>query len=258
MNAIPEFTVHATPESVARWLIGRDARATPPPQAGAPLPLSYLVFLRVQPILGVSIHALLARDPDRGLYGGVAYRAERSPRVGESFVADSSVSAPREVSLERGRLVLRTLEIRYRAGDATVATESVRMVDLPPGPPQPPARGPQRAPAHPKIADLAPITRTQIAWLTVETGDLNPLHLDAGYAARRLYPDVVVPGTLTVAILERECAQVLGRAPRQLDLRLLAATYPGEPLQLHAAPKDGGLAFELFAGDALRAEGSAA
>jgi hydroxyacyl-ACP dehydratase HTD2-like protein with hotdog domain len=257
MNSIPEFSVAATPESVSRWLIGRDGAVAAPPKEGSPLPLSYLVFLRVQPILGVSIHRLLERDPDRGLYGGVQYRAERTPRVGEVFIASSNVTSRREVASPRGTLVLRTLETQYRNSGSTVVTESVRMVDLPQGPPQAPSRGPGRAPAFPRIAEIAPIARTQIAWLTVETGDLNALHLDSSYAASRLYPDVVVPGTLTVAILERELGRALGRAPRILDLRLTSASYPGEAWALHAVAKGPGLAFEVFAGGELRAEGSA-
>lgn len=257
MSGIPEFSLAATPESVARWLVGRDGGIAAAPKEGAPLPLSYLVFLRVQPILGMSIHRLLDRDPDRGLYGGVQYRAEREPRVGEVFIASGVVKSRREVASPRGMLVLRTLETQYRNSASTVVTESVRMVDLPQGPPQAPSRGPGRPPTLPKIVDIAPVTRTQIAWLTVETGDMNALHLDSVYAASRLYPDVVVPGTLTVAILERELARALGRVPRMIDLRLTAASYPGEHWQLHAGTKGGGLAFELFSGGELRAEGSA-
>lgn len=258
MSGIPAFSLHATPESVARWRIGRDGAVAPPPKEGEPLPLSYLVFLRVQPILGVSIHRLLDRDPDRGLYGGVSYRAERPPRVGEMFVAASTVSSRREVPTPRGTLVLRTLDTGYRNAGSTVVTESVRMVDLPEGPPQAPASGPRRQPAMAKVADVGPFTRNQVAWLTVETGDTNALHLDAAYAASRLFPDVVVPGTLTAAALERELSRVLGRALRALDLRLHAASFPGQAFTLHAQATADGLAYELYRGDELMAEGGAA
>jgi acyl dehydratase len=258
MSAIPEFALHAAPESVARWAIGRDGRIGPLPAPGTSLPLAYLVFLRAQPLLGVSVHALLGRDPERGLYGGVSYRAARIPRVGESLLGSGEVTSRRQVGTPRGDLTITTLAVGYRVGDELVVEETVRMVDLPAGPPQPPARGPRRAPAGPKVAELAPITRTQIAWLTVETGDMNPLHLDAPYAARRGYPDVVVPGTLTAALVERAITGALGRWPRALDVRLHAACYPGEPLTLHAATAPEGLAFELFAGDELRAEGTVA
>lgn len=260
MAELPAFTVHASPESVARWRIGRDGQVAPPPEAGSPLPLAYLVCLRIQPTLGVSIHALLGRDPDRGLYGGVGYRAVRTPCVGERFAATGAVTAMREVQGPRGTMVLRTLEVCYRAQteSPTVVTEAVRMIDLPPGPPAPPAEGPRREPAHPLAAAIDPVTRTQVAWLTVATGDLNPLHLDSAYAASRRYPDVVVPGTLTTALIEREAAKLLGRPLAALEVRLTAATFPGEALALHASARDGGLAFELYATGSLRAEGSAA
>ena len=260
MNAsalLPVFEVKVTPESVARWQFGRDGTLSPPPAEGSPVPLAYFVFLRVQPLRGVSVHALLARDPDRGLYGGVTYRAERSPAVGATLRAASAITGRREVVTERGTLVLRTIETRYQDGADTVLAESVRTVDLPPGPPTAPASGPRRTPALPRIAEIAPITPTQIAWITVETGDMNPLHLDLRYAKGRLYPNIVVPGTLTAAILERELARASGRALRELDVRLLAASFPDEPLQLHAGPKGDGMAYELFAGAELRAEGSA-
>lgn len=258
MSAMPEFTVRTTPESVARWLVGRDGEIASPPREGSPLPLSYFVFLRMQPLLGVSIHKLLDRDPDRGLYGGVLYRAERAPLVGESFTAAGKITSQRKVASPRGELVLRTLQTDYRDAAGTAVSESVRMVDLPPGPPAPPSPGPAAPPSHPRISDLPAVTRRQVAWLTVETGDTNALHLDSGYAASRLYRDVVIPGTLTVALIERELERALGRAPRMLDLRLLAASFPGEAYTLHAGASDGGLAFELYAGSERRAEGKAA
>lgn len=257
MSELPEFVVTATAESVARWTIGRDGVLAPPPAAGAPLALAYFVFLRMQPLTGVSIHAALGRDPDRGLYGGVAYRAQRTPRVGETFRASSRVVDTREVASARGTLVLRTLETRYAVGGETVVTESVRTVDLPAGPPPAPSSGPRRAPSFAHVAMLAPATATSIAWATVETGDLNPLHLDASYAAARGYPAVVVPGTLIAARAEAALAERLGRALHSFDLRLHAASYPAQAWSLHAEARDGGLAFELFAGDTLRAEGRA-
>ncbi len=257
MSAMPRFSLELSPQSVGRWTLGRDDALAPPPGDGSAVPLAYFVFLRMQPILGVSVHALLQRDPDRGLYGGVTYRAQRSPRVGETLIASGEVSERREVPSARGTLVLRTLDMEYRDLSGAVVNESVRMIDLPPGPPAPPPAGPTTPPAYPKIADLAPITRTQIAWLTVETGDMNPLHLDRAYAASRLYPDVVVPGTLTAAILERELSRFLRRALRTFELRLLAPCFPGEGYALHAGAHADGLAFQLYAGASLRAQGTA-
>jgi hydroxyacyl-ACP dehydratase HTD2-like protein with hotdog domain len=258
LGGLPGFAVHAAPESVARWRVGRDGVLGHPPQPGDPLPLSYLVFLRVQPILGLSIHRHLDRDPDRGLYGGVTYVATRTPRVGETFDASGIVTSRREAVSPRGTLVLRSLATEYRSASDLVVTETVRMVDLPAGPPSDPPRGPVRAPALPLLKELAPVTRTQVAWLTVETGDMNALHLDIAYAASRRYPNVVIPGTLTVAVLERELEAALGRPLRSIELRLTAASYPGEAYRLHAGPQGEGLAYELFCGEELRAEGAVA
>lgn len=145
MSAVPAFVVAATPEAVARWRFGRDGVIAPPPPQGSPLPLAFLVFLRLQPQHGVSIHHLLDRDPDRGLYGGVTYRTARTPRVGDSFAAAGSVTDRREAAGPRGTMLLRTFETRYADAAGEVVTEAVRMIDLPPGPPTAPAAGPARS-----------------------------------------------------------------------------------------------------------------
>jgi len=256
-DRLPEFRVRASVESVARWRIGRDGKLSPPPREGDPVPLAYFVFLRIQPLLGLSIHEHFGRDPDRGLYGGVCYEASRLPRVGEDFVASAVVTSFRELDSLRGRLTFRTLTTDYRDTEGSVLREAVRMIDLPSGPPSKPPQGPTRPPTGQLVSSIPAITRTQIAWLTVETGDINALHLDAYYAEKRHYPHVVVPGTLTVALLERELTRVLGRPLGRIDLRLTAASFPGEDYLLYASPEGDGLTFELYHGNALRAEGSA-
>jgi len=253
MSVIAAYEVRATPESVSRWQIGRDARLAPPPADGAPLPLSYLMFLRMQPILGVSIHRLLERDPDRGLFGGVRYRAGRLPRVGARYAAAASLTDRKQA----GELTITTLSNRYSDDGVMIVEETVRMVDLPQGPPRAPGRGPERPPSHPRLVRIGPVSRTQIAWFTVESGDLNPLHFDSSYAASRLYADVVVPGTLLAALVEREAAAALGAPLLELDLRLRAPSYPGDELTLHARPRSAEMDFELFCGAELRAEGRA-
>lgn len=257
MSGIPAYALGISQESVARWLFGRDGRAAPPPAEGEPVPLAYFVFLRVQPILGVSIHRLLERDPDRGLFGGVAYRAQRPVRVGERLSASAVMTEKKQVRGASGVLSLSTLANTYRNGAGTVLTETVRLVDLPPGPAQPPARGPQRPSPHPKLYEFAPLTRTQIAWLAVETGDMNPLHLDPEYARSRHYPEVVVPGTLLAALAEREAARVLGGALAELEIRLHAPSYPKEPLAMHGTVGAQGLEFEILCRSELRVSGRA-
>jgi len=257
MSALPDFAFVATPESLAQWLIGRDGVLVPPPAAGTPIPLSYFFFLRMQPLTGTSIHAALGRDPDRGLYGGVSYRALRPLCVGDRFDATCRVVETREVASPRGTLVLRTLETRYAVAGDTALTERVRTVDIPPGPPVPPPAGLRRSPGFPRIARVPSATATAIAWTMVATGDLNPLHLDPEYAARRGYPGVVVPGTLIAARVEASIAAHRGRPLTTLELRLHAPSFRGELWDLHLADAGGQDGFELFSDGTLRADGRA-
>jgi len=250
-----ELSLHA--ESIARWLYARDGTLVPPPATGTSVPLSYLVFLRAQARLGLSFHELLDRDPDRGLYGGVTYRRSRSLPVGATLQARSEVVSREKVEAAAGLLTLTTLLTSYSIEDVVHATESVRMIDLPPGRPEPQPPQPARSPAHPLISTFAPITRNQVAWLTVETGDTNALHLDARYAGARGFPDVVVPATLLSALIERDLAAFAGWQLSELSVRYHAPTYPDETLQLFATCNGGTIAFELFAGASLRASGKA-
>lgn len=243
--------------SVARWLYARDGTLVPPPAQGSPLPLSYLVFLRAQPLLGLSFHELLDRDPDRGLYGGVTYRQLAPLHVGTPLQASSEVEARERVESASGLLTVTTFTTTYRAGGQVHAVESVRMIDLPPGQPgSGPAQAP-REPRHPRVASIPPISRSQVAWLTVETGDTNALHLDARHAASRGFPDVVVPATLLSALFERELAGLAGVHPTAFGVRYHAPTYPDEGLELYASRDGASIAFEAFAGAQLRASGRA-
>jgi acyl dehydratase len=252
-----EFGIELTPEALVRWRIGRDGHIAPPPAAGDRVPLSYLVFLRAQPVLGVDFRELLGRDPDRGLYGGVSYRQLRPLAIGQRLQARSVVTSRREVDSPRGRLVITTLLTIYRHQGEDHATEEVRMIDLPPAPDAPPpAQEPARhASAHPLLATAPAVTRSQVAWLTVETGDTNALHLDARYAASRHYPDVVVPATLITSVLEREIEVATRARIVALDVRYLAPSHPGDAFAIQATREGDELAFEAVAGGSLRAQG---
>lgn len=252
-----EFEIALTPEAFVRWGIGRDGRIQAPPPAGARVPLSYLVFLRAQPVLGVDFRELLGRDPDRGLYGGVSYRQLRPLAIGQRLQARSVVSSRREVDSPRGRLVITQLLTTYRCEGVDHATEEVRMIDLPPAGDEPPQREPQpsHTPVHPLLSVTPPISRNQVAWLTVETGDTNALHLDGPYAARRHFPDVVVPATLITAVIEREIEQATRGRVTALDVRYLAPSHPGDAFAVHASREGGALVFEALVGAQLRAQG---
>ena len=57
------FNLAVTPESLARWQIGRDGVQAGTCKDGDAVPLTYLVFLRAQPLIGTSFHEILDRDP---------------------------------------------------------------------------------------------------------------------------------------------------------------------------------------------------
>lgn len=258
MSAAFTFAVEVTAESAARWHMARDGAIAPAP--AGPLPLSYFVFLRAQPILGKSIHAILDRDPDRGLYGGVGYRLARRPEPGARLDAAAVVRSRKQVDAPRGRITVTTLDTSYSDDAGHCLSETVRMIDLPArkaGDPPPPAPE-TRAPSHPKLADFPPLERRQMAWMAVETGDMNRLHFDPAYARGRGFKDVVVPAPLITASLEKLIAGTLGAPVREIDVRYHAPSFPDEAMTLHGRAEDGALAFELFAGNVLRADGRTA
>lgn len=246
-------------ERVGRWLTARDDRITSPPAAGSAVPLPFLVFLRMQPILGLSIHDWLGRDPERGLYGGVSYAARRLPRVGQTLAATSGVTERKRVSSPTGELTITTLRTVYRGADGEVATETVRMIDLPASAKRPTAPEPVAAPtADPLLARWPSISRRQVAWMTVETGDMNPLHVDQAVASRRGFADIVVPAPLLTALVERELAGLLGAHPLRLDVRYQAPTLLGAALALHGRREGAQVGFTLSGQGLTRATGRAA
>jgi acyl dehydratase len=268
-----QFTWVITPESLARWQVARDDALAPPPEAATLVPMGYFVFLRMQPLLGLSIHDWLGRDPERGLYGGVSYRQTGAVfRVGDTVRADSAVTDRKQVDSPRGVLTVTTLTTIYRCDRGAKLSESVRMIDLPaadagaatPAEPvasatasvAPPAATP--AEGFAPLATLPGLSRRQLAWMTVETGDLNPLHLDAGYAGRRGFADVVAPAPLVTASIER----ALGRrptgaqvVPSGLDLRFHAPVHPEQPMALSIREQDDRIEFQAIVDGRLRVEG---
>jgi hydroxyacyl-ACP dehydratase HTD2-like protein with hotdog domain len=258
--ALPPFSIDVTPESYCRWLVGRDdALPDEIPAPGTDVPLSYLFFLRCQPAAAISIHTELGRDPDRGLFGGVRYQRQAGIVVGDTLNAVPQITERKSVDSPRGELTLTTLVNQWHAGNERVVTETVRMIDLPPGPPSKPGDGPAADPELGLIGNPTSFSRRQIAWLTVETGDLNALHLDRDYATSRGFPDVVVPGTLIVPFAERMLTTALGTPLETLDVRFRAPTYPGEEITI-AARKETEMedwTFEISGGGTVRADGRA-
>jgi acyl dehydratase len=271
-----EFSIDLSADHAARWFFARDGVWPRSMRIGEPLPMSWAVFLRLQPILGVRIHDLLERDPHRGLYGGVTYRASRPISIGQKLDARAIVTDRREMDSPRGRLKVTTLTTTYREKGETVLEEAVQMIDLPtpptmsansatpasaasPASPVSPTSSPQASPTTPD-APIAVLDqgfdRTRIAWMTAATGDTNPLHLDRLYAQGRGFADVVVPAPLITAWVERAISdRHEGSALTLLELRYQGATLPDQPLSLYQNPSAGPGRIELRSGDQIRARG---
>lgn len=257
--ALPPFQVDVTDEALSRWLIARDGAFCPKDRLPVDVPATFCSFLRIQPALGVSVHRLLDRDPDRGLYGGATYEAMRPLRRGDRLTCNATINERRQVEGASGPLTLSSLVAMWSTASGPSVRETVRMVDLPPGPPASPALGPAPELDAVERRPVPAVSAVAAAWMTVVTGDLNPLHLDRGYAASRLFPDIVVPGTLVIPVIERELEVVLGNRPRRLEVRLRAAMFPGEALELRLGRiADGALPFELLGNGRIRATGTAA
>lgn len=255
---LPQFEIEITPEAMCRWLVGRDG-ALPDrlPRPGDEVPLSYLFFLRGQPATATSMHRLLGRDPDRGIFGGVRYERSASPTVGDRLLATPEVVERRNAASPRGDLVITTLRTRWTRNGEPAVMETVRMIDLPTIAPAPPAEGADPDPALDPTGAPFSFTRSQIAWLTVATGDLNPLHFDREYAAARLFPDVVVPGTLIAPTVERRLAEAAGKPLSVLDIRFRAPTHPDEAVALSTTAQGNVWSFEIVAEGRMRAAGTA-
>lgn len=75
------------------------------------------------------------------------------------------------------------------------------------------------------------VTDRDIELFTEISGDRNPLHYDAEFAARTRFGGIVVQGGVTTAVLNAVVAEDLpgpGSVFLQLDLRFLAPVRPGD------------------------------
>jgi acyl dehydratase len=75
------------------------------------------------------------------------------------------------------------------------------------------------------------VTARDIELFTEISGDRNPLHYDADFAARTRFGGIVVQGGVTTAVLNAVVAEELpgpGTVFLQLDLRFLAPVRPGD------------------------------
>ena len=77
------------------------------------------------------------------------------------------------------------------------------------------------------------VTEHDIELFTGISGDRNPLHYDAEFAARTRFGGIVVQGGVTTAVLNAVVAEDLpgpGSVFLQLDLKFLAPVRPGDEI----------------------------
>jgi hydroxyacyl-ACP dehydratase HTD2-like protein with hotdog domain len=217
------FTVTVEPRLVAMHDFGRDGNLHPIPEPGTPAPWSFFTFLRQQLACGKTVHELTNRDPERGLAGGVAYRGDQLA-VGDVVEGSSRFASQRTVHRGAGALVVTEVETRWRAGGSELV-ETVTMLDQ---------FGTTARAAKDRVAaggePLGAVSRVQIGWFTAATEDLQPLHHDPAFAAVRGFDDVLVPGTLLVAKVEK--ALRARGALTALTARFVAPVYPNVELEL--------------------------
>jgi acyl dehydratase len=89
----------------------------------------------------------------------------------------------------------------------------------------------------PRVGDRASMSRTiepdDIERFTAMSGDRNPLHYDAAFAARTRMGEIVVQGGITSAILNAVVAEKLpgpGTVFLETSWRFLAPTRPGDEI----------------------------
>lgn len=96
-----------------------------------------------------------------------------------------------------------------------------------------------------------PLGREDLARYAEASGDSNPLHLDPAFARKAGFPDVIVHGMLTMALLGRFVTEAFpGRQVLGLSARFGAPLGLGEPVTCRArlGGRDGrGTAVELEA-----------
>ena len=83
-------------------------------------------------------------------------------------------------------------------------------------------------------AVLKTITQEQLDAYARVSGDLNPLHLDAGFAATTQFGGIIAHGMLTLAFISEMMAAEFERAWLEtgaLKVRFKGAAYPGDQVQ---------------------------
>ena len=91
--------------------------------------------------------------------------------------------------------------------------------------------------------ELPPLSRATLALYAGGSGDHVPLHIDAAFAKRAGYPDVIMHGMLGCAYAARVVTGwVPQEAVRTLSARFTAITYPEERLTARGTVTEVGVA----------------
>ena len=85
------------------------------------------------------------------------------------------------------------------------------------------------------------ISRVDIAWICVATGDPSSLHLDEKFAQAAGYPSVVVPGTMLLGWIGQYLESWAGGAEnlKRWKIRYTAPVWPGERIKLSGSVVEG-------------------
>ena len=96
------------------------------------------------------------------------------------------------------------------------------------------------------------VTQEQVQRYARASGDFNPIHVDAAYAATTPYGRPIAHGMLLFAFLAEMMAAAFGQSWLQggkLQVRLRAPAFPGDTVTTYGTLKD-----QQEAGDTLRLE----
>lgn len=184
------------------------------------------------------IFAEVAAPWDKLLFARLSLRYHRPLLTGVRLIGRTRLTSYWEVGREPYGFL--AFETTYHDEPAQLAlseqsTIAVRGgLPLPAGPrPEPP----REVQASASTIELPPyerrITRLDMAYMAVATEDPNPIHLEDDVARHAGYPGVIAHGPLAIGCAGAMLARWAGSpaAIRELTVRLLAPSFPGETLR---------------------------
>jgi acyl dehydratase len=87
--------------------------------------------------------------------------------------------------------------------------------------------------------EIGPISRIQVAYMTVAMRDPNPVHVDDDFARQAGLPGAIAHGTFAVSALGTAVSRHVGvDALRRLKVELTAPVFPGDRLTTEVTVDD--------------------